>query len=231
MPNVGIVAVCKAKRPPELRVLVVSGVCEACEPAPVIKAVLVKEAALVTQVAHPMAPAAEVVTGAVPLKPDVPTAEMAILLLVTAIPLSVRVHVVLLTTQVIRSVVVGTVAKPRIVLLAVAALPQVVVKFPLAGNMDSVPAVPEIPRVGVNVRAGVAPAIILPADPARSSVVAVAVPPTFSVELGEVIVSPPPPLEAILRPVAERVKVTFDPAVKPCSWTSATQLVELLGST
>lgn len=96
-----------------------------------------------------IAPAALMATGVVPLRPDVPTAEMAILLLATAMPLSVRVQVVPDTTQVIMSVVVGTVAKPRIVFDAVAALPQVVVKLPDAGNMESVPAAPEIPNVGV----------------------------------------------------------------------------------
>ncbi len=94
-------------------------------------------------------PAEEIEMGSVALRPDVPTAEMAILLLATAMPLSVNVQVVLDTTQVIMSVVVGTVAKPRIVFDAVAALPQVVVKLPDAGNMESVPAAPEIPNVGV----------------------------------------------------------------------------------
>jgi hypothetical protein len=48
------------------------GVCEACEPPPVIKAVLVNEAALVTHVAHPMAPAELIVIGDVPLNPALP---------------------------------------------------------------------------------------------------------------------------------------------------------------
>jgi hypothetical protein len=89
--------------------------------------------------------------------------------------------------------VVGVVAKKLTVLLAVAALPKVVVKFPLAGKKESVPGVPDTPRVGVKVRAGVAPAIISPAEPAKSSVVAAEVPPMFKVLFGEVIVSPPPP--------------------------------------
>ena len=45
--------------------------------------------------------------------------------------------------------VVGTVAGKLIVLLAVAAVPRVVVKFPLAGKSYSVPAVPDLPSVGV----------------------------------------------------------------------------------
>ena len=43
----------------------------------------------------------------------------------------------------------GTVAKKSTVLFAVAVLPNVVVKFPLAGNKESVPAVPDLPRLGV----------------------------------------------------------------------------------
>lgn len=62
--------------PAALNVEVVDGVCEACDPAPVMSAVLVNDAALVTQVAQPMAPAAEIVTGDVPLRPDVPTLPM-----------------------------------------------------------------------------------------------------------------------------------------------------------
>jgi hypothetical protein len=46
--------------------------------------------------------------------------------------------------------------------------------------------------VGVEVSAGVAPAMICPADPFKSSVVLVEVPPIFNVEFGLVIVSPPP---------------------------------------
>lgn len=105
--------------------------------------------ALVVAFATEIAPAVEIDIGSVPLRPDVPTAEIAILLLVTAMPLSLRVQVVLDTTQIMMSVVVGTVANPKIVLLAVAALPQVVVKFPVAGNIASVPAVPLLPSVGV----------------------------------------------------------------------------------
>ena len=66
-------------------------------------------------------------------------------------PESVSVQVVLDVTQSTRSPVVGAVANPKIVFDAVAALPHVVVKLPDAGNIDSVPAVPESPSVGVTV--------------------------------------------------------------------------------
>jgi hypothetical protein len=66
------------------------------------------------------------------------------------------------------------------------------VKFPLAGNKESVPAVPDCPKVGVEVKAGVAPAIISPALPAKSIVVAEELPPTLIVEFGDVTVSPLP---------------------------------------
>src|ERR1700690_207137 len=66
-------------------------------------------------------------------------------------PASVSVQVVLEVTQSTRSPVVGADAKPRIVLLAVAALPQVVVKFPEAGKIAIAPAVPDTPRDGVDV--------------------------------------------------------------------------------
>ena len=114
----------------------------------------------------------------------------------------------LLVVQLTKSPVVGAVANPRIVLLAVAALPHVVVKLPLAGNMDSVPAVPDLPSVGVYVSAGVAPARISPALPTTSRVVLLAVPPTASVLFGVVIVSPPPPvvLQEIVGPVEEYVQ-------------------------
>ena len=71
-------------------------------------------------------------------------------------------------TQSIKSPVVGAVAKKLTVLLAVAvsAVPKVVVKLPLAGKRANVPAVPDFPGVGVDAtRAGVAPAIISPAEP------------------------------------------------------------------
>jgi hypothetical protein len=45
--------------------------------------------------------------------------------------------------------VTGTLAKKLTVLLAVAALPKVVVKLPVAGKRDNVPAVPDFPNVGV----------------------------------------------------------------------------------
>ena len=64
-------------------------------------------------------------------------------------PESVKVQVVLEVMQSTRSPVVGTDAKKFTVLLAVAALPSVVVKLPLDGNMASVPAVPDFPKVGV----------------------------------------------------------------------------------
>ena len=63
--------------------------------------------------------------------------------------MSVRVQVVEEVTQCIPSNVVGTVAGKLIVLFAVAAVPKVVVKFPLAGKSDNVPAVPDLPSVGV----------------------------------------------------------------------------------
>ena len=65
----------------------------------------------------------------------------------------------------------------------------------------TLPVVPLKPRVGVAVSAGVAPAMILPAAPLRSSVVADELPPTAKVLLGDVIVSPPPPDGAQLLPV------------------------------
>jgi hypothetical protein len=52
-------------------------VAEACVPAvPRTKPPLAREATDVTQVAHPIAPAAEIVAGAVPLKPEVPMLPM-----------------------------------------------------------------------------------------------------------------------------------------------------------
>jgi len=63
--------------------------------------------------------------------------------------LSVSVQVVEDVTQCTPCSVVGTVAGPRIVLDAVAALPQVVVKFPVAGYARKEPAVPEEPAVTV----------------------------------------------------------------------------------
>ena len=89
----------------------------------------------VLQVAQPMAPAELIVIGDVPDNPEVPTAEIAILLLVTAIPLSVRVQMVVEVTQEIRSVVAGAVANPLIVLLVVAPLAQIV--WALAAEFDN----------------------------------------------------------------------------------------------
>ena len=110
-------------------------------------------------------------------------------------PLSVRVQVVEAVTQSTKSPVTGAEANNLMVFDAVAALARVEVKLPLAGNSDSVPAVPDKPSVGVNVSAGVAPAMISPAEPTRSSVVFEEVPPMLNVLFGDVIVSPPlPPL-------------------------------------
>jgi hypothetical protein len=50
-----------ASTPPELKVAVVSGVCDPCEPAPVIIAVLVSEAAEVTHVAQAIVPVVVIV--------------------------------------------------------------------------------------------------------------------------------------------------------------------------
>ena len=61
-----------ARLPLASSVVVAEGVCDPCEPAPVIRAVLVKEAAEVTQVAHAIAPAADKVTGEVAVDGIVP---------------------------------------------------------------------------------------------------------------------------------------------------------------
>ena len=66
-----------------------------------------------------------------------------------AYPESVQVQVVLEVTQYPVCPVVKTAAGNRKVFDAVAALPRVVVKLPLAGNRDRVPAVPDLPNVGV----------------------------------------------------------------------------------
>ena len=55
----------KDMAPPEVNVAVADGVCEACDPAPVMSAVLVSEAALVTQVAQATTFAVLRVTGEV----------------------------------------------------------------------------------------------------------------------------------------------------------------------
>jgi len=70
----------KDMAPPEVNVAVADGVCEACDPAPVTSAVLVREAAEVTHVAQPIAPAEFIVTGDVPLNPAVPICEIAMAL-------------------------------------------------------------------------------------------------------------------------------------------------------
>ena len=74
---------------------------------------------------------------------------------------------------------------------AVAALPNFVVKFPVAGNRDSVPAVPEAPKVGVAVKAGVAPARTCPAAPV------IAIAPARLIVIGEVPLNPALPTLAI----------------------------------
>lgn len=110
-------------------------------------------------------------------------------------PLSVNVQVVLETVQVTVSPVTGTAANPRIVFDVVAALPHVVVKFPLAGNMASVPAMPDAPSVGVAVRAGVAPARISPTAPPTAHVpVVVMVPPVSPVPQVTLVTVPVPAL-------------------------------------
>ena len=63
---------------------------------------------------------------------------------------------------------VGTAAKKSIVLLAVAALPKVVVKLPLAGYIASVPAVPEAPKIPADAAAIWPP---VPVNAARSPLV------------------------------------------------------------
>jgi hypothetical protein len=99
--------------------------------------------------------------------------------LVGTAPPSVRVVVVPETVAVTICPVVGAVAKPKIVLLVVAPLPQIVwaLADPLA--VVRVPAVAlSTPRTGVYVSAGVAPARISPAAPVTAQVpLAVIVPP------------------------------------------------------
>jgi hypothetical protein len=88
---------------------------------------------------------------------------------VASIPLSVNVQVVLETTHSLRSPVTGAVANPKIVFDAVAALPQVVVKFPEAGYARNDPAVPLAPAVTVVEAAKVDAAKEVSAEPSASS--------------------------------------------------------------
>jgi hypothetical protein len=54
--DVAVAVPASARLPPEDSVEVAEGVCEACEPPPVMRAVEVSEAALVTHVAHAIVP-------------------------------------------------------------------------------------------------------------------------------------------------------------------------------
>jgi len=67
-----------------------------------------------------------------------------------------------------------------IVFDAVAALAKVVVKFPEAGNIDSVPAVPERPSVGVTVQEDAVVLDVLGTDPADGAEVAFVPPPAIA---------------------------------------------------
>ena len=96
---------------------------------------------------------------------------------------SVKVQVVDDVTHLIKSPVVGALAKKSTVLDAVAALPKVVVKFPDGGYMARVPAVPDKPRLGVTVHADAEVLEVLGTAPADGAEVAL-VPPKAIVIVG-----------------------------------------------
>jgi hypothetical protein len=99
-------------------------------------------------------------------------------------PPSVSVQVVLVTVQVTMWPVVGTEVNPRIVFDAVAALPQVVVKLPDAGNIASVPPVPLNPNVGVTLQLEAELVDVKGIAPAEGAEVAL-VPPRATVIVGK----------------------------------------------
>ena len=92
---------------------------------------------------------------------------------------SVKVQVVDDVTHLIKSPVVGALAKKSTVLDAVAALPKVVVKFPDGGYMARVPAVPDKPRLGVTVQDAAEELEVFGIAPADGAEVALVPPPAI----------------------------------------------------